>query len=112
MAEAIAREMGHEASSAGTHPPENQGISENAKEVLTEIGIDTSELFPKPVDYVGLEDVDMIISMGCGVNCPTLPIDQDWGLEDPHGSDIGAFRKTREEIRERLSRLSMKNTDA
>ena len=112
MAEAIAREMGYEASSAGTHPPENHGVSENAIEVLSEIGIDTAELAPKSVDSVDSEDFDMIISMGCGVSCPAMPIDLDWRLEDPHGRGVEIFRQTREEIRELLSKLSMKNTDA
>tara|TARA_B100000029_G_scaffold390744_2_gene387537 strand:- start:1732 stop:2070 length:339 start_codon:yes stop_codon:yes gene_type:complete len=112
MAEAIARDLGHESVSAGTHPPENTGVSENAIEVLNEIGVDISGLIPKSVDSIGLSGFDKIISMGCGVSCPELPIGEDWGLEDPQGKDIETFRQTREEIRDRLNMLSMGKTDA
>tara|TARA_B100000686_G_scaffold296352_1_gene327860 strand:- start:1761 stop:2099 length:339 start_codon:yes stop_codon:yes gene_type:complete len=112
MAEAIARNLGHESVSAGTHPPEDGRVSENAIEVLNEIGVDTSGLHPKSVDSVDSEGFDMIISMGCGVSCPALPIDEDWGLEDPHGRDIGVFRQTREDICDRLKNLAMDQTDA
>tara|TARA_Y100000588_G_scaffold302876_1_gene325249 strand:- start:3666 stop:4004 length:339 start_codon:yes stop_codon:yes gene_type:complete len=112
MAEAIAREMGHESYSAGTQPPRNGRVSGNAIEVLNEVGIDTSGLYPKSVDSVDSKSFDMIISMGCGVSCPALPIDEDWGLEDPHGSEVGVFRQTRDEISERLSKLHKSHTDA
>ncbi len=112
IAEAIARDLGHESVSAGTHPPENGGVSENAIEVLKEIGVDTSGLRPKSTDSVDSDGFDMIISMGCGVRCPALPRDEDWGLKDPHGGDIEVFRQTRKEIRGRLNKLSMGQTDA
>jgi len=48
----------------------------------------------------------MIISMGCGVECPALPIVADWGLEDPVGLPIDVYRSTRDTIIENLQRLS------
>jgi hypothetical protein len=36
--------------------------------------------------------------MGCGVECPHLPMDDDWGIEDPHGGDIAFYRMTRDKI--------------
>ena len=47
MAEGIARELGHEAASAGTHAPESGRVAKYAIEVLEEIGVDTSGLRPK-----------------------------------------------------------------
>lgn len=40
--------------------------------------------------------VDVVITMGCNVQCPTLPCAwrEDWGLEDPTGKSDEAFRKT------------------
>tara|TARA_S200000501_G_scaffold321705_1_gene317272 strand:+ start:576 stop:914 length:339 start_codon:yes stop_codon:yes gene_type:complete len=112
MAEAIARDLGHAASSAGTHPPEDRGVAPNALMVLEEISIDTSDLHPKSVDLVSPENFDKIISMGCGVSCPALPIDEDWGLEDPFGREIEAYRMTRDEIIERVNAIIDIDTDA
>ena len=112
MAEAIARDLGHTASSAGTHPPEGRGVAPNALIVLEEISIDTGGLHPKSVDLVDPESFDKIISMGCGVSCPILPIDEDWGLEDPFGREIEAYRITRDEIRARVNAIVDTATDA
>ncbi len=112
MAEAIARDLGHTASSAGTHPPQDRGVAENALVVLGEIGVDTNGLHPKSVDIIRPEDFDKIISMGCGVSCPALPIDEDWGLEDPYGREIEAYRKTRDEIIARVNAIAGIDTDA
>ncbi len=112
MAEAIARDLGHSASAAGTHPPEDRGVAPNALIVLEEISIDISGLHPKSVDLVDPESFDKIISMGCGVSCPALPIDEDWGLEDPFGREIEVYRKTRDEIRARVHSIADRGTDA
>ena len=112
MAEAISKDMGHDSYSAGTHPPENSGVASNALKVLNELDIETAELHPKSIDSVDPDGFDMIISMGCGVSCPSLPIDQDWGLEDPVGGTIEEYRKTRDRIRDHILKLTMVNTDA
>ena len=66
----------------------------------------------KSVDFVDPENYDKIISMGCGVSCPALPIDEDWGLEDPFGREIEAYRITRDEIRARVNAIVDRGTDA
>ena len=40
--------------------------------------------------------VDVVITMGCNVQCPFLPCShrEDWGLEDPTGKDDEAFVDT------------------
>ena len=112
MAEAIAREKGHEAVSAGTDPPKDRGVAENALTVLEEVGIETLGLYPKSIDSLESEEFDKIISMGCGVSCPNLPIDKDWGLEDPLGQGIEIYRKTRDMISKFVSDLVPLSTDA
>jgi len=112
MAEGIARYLGHEAASAGTHASESGRVAEFAIEALEEIGIDASDLRPKKIDEVYPGDYDAIISMGCGVSCPSLPIDEDWGLEDPHGGEREVYRKTRDAIRILVSNLVESCTDA
>ena len=101
MAEGIARSLGHEAASAGTHPATT--VSPNAVLVCAEIGIDISNQQPKSVDNFSADDWDAVISMGCGVSCPAMRIDEDWELDDPHGQGIEVFRETRDAIRDRIS---------
>ena len=51
--------------------------------------------------------VDIVITMGCNVECPLLPCEfrEDWGLEDPSGKSDEEFIKTIEIIREKISKL-------
>ncbi len=104
MAEGIARSLGHEAASAGTHPATL--VSPNAVIVCAEIGIDISNQQPKSVDNFSADDWDAVISMGCGVSCPAMKIDEDWELDDPVGQSIEVFRETRDAIRDRILRLT------
>ena len=73
--------------------------------ILASKGIDTSMLKPKSVDLFKAEDFDMVISMGCGVSCPVMRIDQDWGLDDPVGQSLSVFEQTAAEIERRLKLL-------
>ena len=56
--------------------------------------------------------VDVVVTMGCNVQCPFLPCShrEDWGLEDPTGKDDGAFiaaiRAIEEKILDLKDRLS------
>ena len=104
MAEGIARSLGHEAASAGTHPATL--VSPNAVLVCAEIGIDISNQQPKSVDNFSADDWDAVISMGCGVSCPAMKIDEDWELDDPVGQSIDVFRETRDAIRDQIFRLT------
>ena len=104
MAEGIARHLGHEAASAGTHPASQ--VSEHALRVLESKGIATDGLEPKSVDLFNAEDFDMVISMGCGVSCPMIRIDQDWELEDPVGQSLEVFEACAETIEENIRKLS------
>jgi arsenate reductase len=106
MAEALARDLGHEAASAGTNARGNVNVAEDALEVLRELGVDASGQNPKSVDSINTTGFDKIISMGCGVECPALPIDVDWGLDDPVGGGIEIYRETRDRILGHLTGLS------
>jgi arsenate reductase len=110
MAEALAKEMGFKAQSAGTHP--GGEIAVNAVKVIKELGIEIDNQFPKSLDMIDTKGYDKIISMGCGVECPNLPITLDWGLDDPVGHDISFYRNTRDKIQSLLEKLSQTQTDA
>lgn len=103
MAEGIAKSLGYDADSAGTHPADE--VSPNAITVLNSRGIDTKSLYPKNIDLFNPQDYDLVISMGCGVSCPAIKIDQDWGLEDPVGQHLAVFEKTADEIQRRIRSL-------
>lgn len=103
MAEAMARHLGHEAQSAGTHPAAK--VSEHALTVLESKGIETQHLKPKSIDGFKADDFDMVISMGCGVSCPSIRIDEDWELDDPVGQSLSVFQATAQEIERRLMLL-------
>ena len=103
MAEGIARSFGHEAASAGTHP--GSSVSVNALKVLETKGISTKGLYPKLVDNMDCQSYDMVISMGCGVSCPLIRIDQDWNLEDPVGQSLEVFEACAETIENHIKNL-------
>ena len=51
--------------------------------------------------------VDVVITMGCNVQCPFLPCShrEDWGLEDPTGKDDEAFLETIRQIESKILNL-------
>ena len=51
-----------------------------------------------------IPEVDVVITMGCNVQCPFLPCShrEDWGLEDPTGKDDDAFLETIRLIEEKI----------
>lgn len=103
MAEGLAKALGFEASSAGTHPASS--IAKHAATLLESRGISTAGMVPKSIDEMDPSSFDMVISMGCGVHCPAIKIDQDWELEDPVGQAYEVYETTAAEIERRLSSL-------
>ena len=81
-------------------------IAPNAVIVLNSKGISTDGMKPKSVDLFSANDYDMVISMGCGVHCPAMKIDEDWGLDDPVGHELSVYEKTAEEIERRIKSLT------
>ncbi len=57
-----------------------------------------------------IPQVDVVITMGCNVQCPFLPCShrEDWGLEDPTGKSDAAFLKTLQLIEERILDLKQR----
>ena len=54
-----------------------------------------------------IPEVDVVITMGCNVQCPYLPCShrEDWGLEDPSGKSDEAFQETIHLIGEKIMDL-------
>jgi len=92
--------------SAGTRPGDR--VHPEVVEVMKEVGIDLSAAKPQPLTEELAKDVDLLITMGCGDECPYVPGLQrdDWPLADPKGKDIDEVRRIRDEIHDRVSRLT------
>ena len=54
-----------------------------------------------------IPEVDIVVTMGCNVDCPCLPCQfrEDWGLDDPSGFPDDAFIKTQRIIGEKINSL-------
>jgi arsenate reductase len=97
MAEAISMIIAadkFEAYLAGTETKPQ--INQDAVEVIKEIyGIDMNTT-QKSKLLSDIPPVDVVITMGCNVECPFLPCKyrEDWGLDDPTGKDKNEFIKT------------------
>jgi arsenate reductase (thioredoxin) len=91
--------------SAGSAPGDE--INPAVVEVMTELGVDMSEEFPKPLTDEVVRAADVVITMGCGDACPIYPGKryEDWTLEDPDGKDVATVRRIRDEIDARVQRL-------
>ncbi|MBD5823218.1 arsenate reductase ArsC [Lactococcus petauri] len=51
--------------------------------------------------------VDIVITMGCNVDCPYLPCQyrEDWGLEDPTGQSDAVFKDIIQQIETKILAL-------
>jgi protein-tyrosine-phosphatase len=91
--------------SAGSAPGER--INPAVVDAMTEIGVDLSEEFPKPLTDEVVRAADVVITMGCGDACPIYPGKryEDWQLDDPAGQNLETVRRIRDEIDARVGRL-------
>jgi arsenate reductase len=94
-----------EVRSAGSAPANS--INPVAVEAMAELGIDITAEQPKILTPEAVQDSDVVITMGCGDECPYFPGKryEDWVLADPAGQGIEAVRPIRDEIRERVEAL-------
>jgi arsenate reductase len=95
----------HEARSAGTAPGER--VHPEVVEVMRELGFDLSGRVPRRLERTDAEWADVVVTMGCGDECPFLPGKRylDWELEDPSGQPVDAVRRTRDGIERRVAEL-------
>lgn len=107
MAEALGRYLAADvftSCSAGTETVPR--INPDAVRLMKETyGIDMKDQYSKTLDK--LPPVDVLITMGCNVQCPALPCRrrEDWGLEDPTGKSDEEFRKVIAVIEEKVLAL-------
>ncbi|WP_102160694.1 arsenate reductase ArsC [Zhihengliuella halotolerans] len=91
--------------SAGSAPAET--VNPAAVEAMAELGIDMSTGVPKILTTDAVAASDVVITMGCGDECPFFPGKryEDWKLEDPAGQGVDAVRPIRDDIKRRIEAL-------
>ena len=94
--------------SAGTEPAAR--VHPEVVEVMREIGIELADKKPQRLDEELARGAAMLITMGCGDECPVVigAKRDDWPLEDPKGKPLERVREIRDELRERVTQLIMR----
>ena len=108
MAAGFLRHLGGgrvEVLSAGSAP--GKAVNPAAVAAMGERGIDIAREVPRRWLDSDLDRVDVVITMGCGDECPLVPntVYEDWPLDDPAGQGVEAVRPIRDEIEARVREL-------
>lgn len=111
IAEALGKKLASdtfESYSAGTETKPR--INPDAVRLMNQVhGVDmTKAQYSKLLSE--LPDIDIVVTMGCNVQCPFLPCShrEDWGLEDPSGKENAVFLTTINLIEEKVQDLKMR----
>ena len=82
-AQVIARSQGIDARSAGSEP--GAGVNPVVAEVLAERGLAGTDHIPTLLTFEGVQEADVVVTMGCGETCPVFPgkTYEDWQVDDP-----------------------------
>jgi protein-tyrosine-phosphatase len=91
--------------SAGTHPADD--VHPNVVETMREVGIDLSESRPRRLANEAVREADVVVTMGCGDECPFYPGKryEDWDLPDPASRPAEEVRAIRDDIERRVRGL-------
>lgn len=105
MAEALSKLLAsdvYEAYSAGTETKPQ--INQDAVKVIENLyGVDMNETQHSKL-IADIPPVDIVVTMGCNVNCPWVPSKyrEDWGLDDPSGKEEEVYIETAKAIEEKV----------
>jgi protein-tyrosine-phosphatase len=95
----------HDAESAGTTPADR--VHPEVVSVMHEMDIDLADRVPRLLTTEIAEGADVVVTMGCGDECPYIPGKRyiDWELEDPKGRPPAEVRAIRDDIARRVRAL-------
>jgi arsenate reductase len=101
----------HEARSAGTTPGDR--VHPEVVAVMRELGIDLADRKPQQLTTELAEWADVVVTMGCGDECPYIPGRRylDWDLPDPKRLPVAQVRVIRDEIADRVHALADELSD-
>ncbi len=95
----------HTSESAGTTPAEC--VQQQVIAVMNEVHIDLTDRRPQLLTHELADRADVVVTMGCGDQCPYIPGKRyiDWDLPDPKDQPLESVRATREDIERRVGAL-------
>ena len=95
----------HQARSAGSRPARR--VHPEVVDVMRELDIDVAGNVPHALDRADMEWADVVVTMGCGDECPYIPGKRyiDWELTDPAGQPVEVVRSVRDDIDARVRTL-------
>jgi arsenate reductase len=95
----------HSALSAGTAPGEH--VHPEVVQVMRELDIDLADREPQLLNRELAEKADLVVTMGCGEECPYIPGTRciDWDLPDPKDQPTDTVRGIRDDISNRVNAL-------
>ena len=98
--------------SAGSEPADQ--VNPAAVAAMEEVGIDIAAAQPERWTDQTLTAADVVVTMGCGDECPYVPGTRylDWPLDDPAGQGVEAVRPIRDTIEQRVRGLLAELVDA
>ena len=105
IAEALGKKLASdvfESYSAGTETKPQ--INQDAVRLMKQVhGIDMEKTQYSKL-LTDIPEVDVVITMGCNVQCPFLPCShrEDWGLDDPTGQSDEEFLETINRIEQKI----------
>jgi arsenate reductase len=91
--------------SAGSEP--GSSVNPGVAAVLAERGISVADHVPSLLTFEGVQESDVVITMGCGETCPVFPgkTYEDWPVDDPKGQDLEMVRRIVDDVEARVRDL-------
>jgi len=95
-----------EARSAGSEP--GSSVNPGVAEVLAERGISVEDHVPSLLTFEGVQEADVVVTMGCGETCPVFPgkTYEDWPIDDPKGQELETVRRIVADVESRVRDLA------
>ena len=88
--------------SAGSEPGDS--LNPAVVQVLHERGLTTDGEHPELLTYAGVQEADVVVTMGCGESCPVVPgrTYEDWPLDAPKGQELDTVRRIVDQVEQRV----------
>jgi arsenate reductase len=97
----------HSSDSSGSRADPTGRVHAEVVEVMRELDVDLSAQRPQQLTRDQAEWADVVVTMGCGDECPYIPGKRyiDWDLPDPKGRPVDQVRALRDDIGQRVEDL-------
>ncbi len=91
--------------SAGSEP--GAGVNPGVAAVLAERGLSADGHVPTLLTYDGVQQADVVVTMGCGETCPVFPGKryEDWTVDDPKDQPLDVVRRIVDDVDARVRDL-------